>query len=81
LYICDLNWEQSKLNINKMEDYSLNQVVVFALPEKSPITCTIRGVHHYQEKVKYDLELWLNEEGNEVFTRIYNVDSKYVYPI
>ena len=56
-------------------------MVVFALPEKSPITCTIRGVHNYQDKVKYDLELWLNEEGNEVFTRIYNVDSKYVYPI
>ena len=64
-----------------MEDLFLNQVAVFVLPEKSPITCTVRGIHSYQDKVKYDLELFLNEEGNEVFTRIYNVDSKYVFQI
>ena len=39
---------------------------------------TVRGVHFYEGKVKYDIELfWTNENGG-VHTRIYNVDSLYV---
>jgi hypothetical protein len=41
-----------------------------------PMTGTVTGVHFYQSKVKYDLELGLDEEK----TRIYNVDSLYVQP-
>lgn len=51
--------------------------------EDAPLTATVRGVHFYIGKVKYDLGLWLGDGsvGNpEYETRIYNVDSVFVSP-
>lgn len=42
-----------------------------------PIKCNILCVHTYRNSVKYDLNLWLDSEF-VTFTRIYNVDSKFV---
>lgn len=47
----------------------------------NPITCTVRGIHFYSSKVKYDLGLWLGDgsvDNPETETRIYNVDSVFV---
>lgn len=68
-----------------MEDISqleLNQVVHLKFRRNGEtLTGTIRGVHLYKEKIKYDLELWLDVVDHmETYTRIYNVDSTYVSP-
>lgn len=49
--------------------------------EHSPITCTVRGIHFYSSKVKYDLGLWMGDgtvDNPEFETRIYNVDSVFL---
>lgn len=49
-----------------------------------PITATVRGIHFYRGKVKYDLGLWLGDgtvDDPETETRVYNVDSIYVEAI
>lgn len=66
----------------------LRQVVYFEVPASFPdiekkadgtkITATVIGIHFYESKVKYDLELWLIDNH---FTRIYNIDSAYVTEI
>jgi hypothetical protein len=40
-----------------------------------PMTAKVTGVHFYNNKVKYDLEIGIYDEAS---TRIYNVDSCYV---
>lgn len=48
-----------------------------------PLTATVRGIHFYPGKVKYDLGLWLGDgsvDNPEIETRIYNVDSAFVSP-
>ena len=48
-----------------------------------PFICTVRCVHFYASKVKYDLGLWLGDrsvDNPETETRIYNVDSAFVTP-
>lgn len=48
-----------------------------------PLIATVRGVHFYIGKVKYDLGLWLGDgsvDNPETETRIYNVDSVFVTP-
>lgn len=62
-------------------------------PEMPPIYVTVRGIHHYGLRTKYDLDLWLgdgthDEDGYEdpdtgvkmlqKKTRIYNVDADFV---
>jgi hypothetical protein len=45
------------------------------------LNATVRGVHFYRGKVKYDLGLWLGDgsvDDPETETRIYNIDSIYV---
>lgn len=45
------------------------------------INATVRGVHFYRGKVKYDLGLWLGDgsvDDPEAETRVYNVDSIFV---
>lgn len=45
-----------------------------------PFTATVRGVHFYPGKVKYDIGLWLGDgsvDNPESETRIYNVDSVF----
>lgn len=49
--------------------------------EDTPILATVRGVHFFTGKVRYDLELWLDViNGEETYTRIYNVDSVFISP-
>lgn len=61
--------------------FGLNQVVKFKLKDKSKdvtTLATIRGIHFYEGKVKYDLALWLGDgsvDDPEWESRIYNVDS------
>lgn len=47
-----------------------------------PIMATVRGVHFYPGKVKYDLGLWLGDgsvDDPKYESRIYNVDSVFVH--
>ena len=61
-----------------------NQVAKLKFREAdAPLTCTVRGVHFYIGKVKYDLGLWLGDgtvDSPEYETRIYNVDSVFLTP-
>jgi len=65
--------------------FSVRQVVhVKFRNDDRPFTATVRGVHLYHGKVKYDLGLWLDDGGNSESdandqTRIYNVDSAFVF--
>ena len=48
-----------------------------------PFLATVKGVHFYTGKVKYDLGLWLGDgsvDDPETETRIYNVDSAFLLP-
>jgi hypothetical protein len=58
--------------------YQLLQVVNVRLCKTdTPLTATVRGVHFYPGKVKYDLGVWSTDDTNTE-TRIYNVDSIFV---
>lgn len=60
--------------------FELNQVVRLKLKNEK-ITATVRGIHFYPGKVKYDLGLWLGDgsvDDPEYESRIYNVDSIFV---
>lgn len=63
----------------------LNQVVNLKFRETDqPLTCTIRAIHFYINKVKYDLGVWLGDgsvDNPETETRIYNVDSCFITPL
>ncbi len=63
--------------------YQVDQVVKLKLQKNGePINATVRGVHFYRGKVKYDLGLWLGDgsiDDPETETRVYNVDSLYVF--
>lgn len=77
--------EQNDIHYSYLSLFSLNQVVkVRFRKDDKPFSATIRGIHFYPEKVKYDLGLWLDDGGNSESanndqTRIYNVDSCFVY--
>jgi DNA-binding transcriptional regulator WhiA len=62
----------------------VNQVIYLQFrKEDKPITATVRGIHFYRDKTKYDLGLWLGDgsvDDPERETRIYNVDSEFVTP-
>lgn len=62
--------------------YQVDQVVsVQFKKDGDAINATVRGVHFYRGKVKYDLGLWLGDgsvDDPETETRIYNIDSIYV---
>lgn len=78
-----------------MHPLSYRQVAqLMFTPEMPPITATIRGIHTYGNVIKYDLDLWLydgsadsegyidEDTGVKVLqkrTRIYNVDSSFVF--
>lgn len=57
--------------------FGINQVIKMKIKD-STILATVRGVHFYEDKVKYDLALWLGDgsvDDPEWESRIYNVDS------
>lgn len=62
--------------------FELNQVVQVGFhKDERTTTATIRGIHFYPGKVKYDLGLWLGDgsvDNPESETRIYNIDSYFV---
>lgn len=70
-----------------MKNLHINQVVKIYFSTKFygelntdtlPLLGVIRGIHYYSEKMKYDIELfWENNNGEEK-TRIYNVDEFFV---
>jgi hypothetical protein len=53
----------------------VNDQIYFTINEQ-PIEGNVRGVHFYESKVKYDLEL-----KTDIISRIYNVDSVFVSPV
>lgn len=61
-----------------------NQVVKVKFRENDePFNATVRGIHFYPGKVKYDVGLWIGDgsvDKPEDETRIYNVDSVFVSP-
>lgn len=72
-------------------EYRQGAKLVFT-PEMPPIKVTVRGIHTYGEVIKYDLDLWLDDEDGEGYvdeetgikmlqkrTRIYNIDSSFVF--
>ena len=60
----------------------INEVVKVQFREgDNPFTATVRAIHFYVGKVKYDVGLWLGDgsvDDPELETRIYNVDSYFV---
>lgn len=65
--------------------FQVNQVVhVQFRSMDEPFTATVRCVHFYNNKVKYDLGLWLGDasvDNPESETRLYNVDCVFVTPV
>ena len=56
--------------------FYINQVVKLKFVKNiEQLTATVRGIHFYKGKVKYDLAIWLDDNTE---TRIYNVDSAFV---
>jgi hypothetical protein len=63
--------------------FQIDQVVSVQFKKGTyALNATVRGVHFYRGKVKYDLGLWLGDgsvDDPETETRIYNIDSVYVH--
>lgn len=67
-------------NLYKFRRNSQAVLLQFRKDDK-PFAATVRGVHFYVGKVKYDLGLWLGDgsvDDPEYETRIYNVDSCFL---
>lgn len=62
--------------------FSISQVVKLKFKEnQEAILATVKGIHFYEGKVKYDLGLWLGDgslDDPEWESRIYNVDSIHI---
>lgn len=74
--------EQNFVGVPLPSGIFVNQVVKLQFRKTDePINATVRGVHLYSNKVKYDLGLWLGDgsvDDPERETRIYNVDSEFI---
>ncbi len=62
---------------NYPSQFAIDQVVEFVIND-SRHTSTIRSVHFTKSKVRYDIDIWLDTDGGNSSTRIYNVDSCFV---
>jgi hypothetical protein len=75
-------WDDSDDSMKLPSAFLPNQVVkVKFRPNDNDLLATVRGVHFYASKVKYDLGLWLGDgsvDNPEYETRIYNVDSVFL---
>lgn len=56
--------------------WQMEDSVTLTFSPIDPLVAIVKGVHFYKGKVKYDLELLLDDST----TRIYNVDSIYLTP-
>ncbi len=83
-YVDQTNLTEKENSMRLPSNLQPNQVCKLKFREDdNPITATVRGVHFYIGKVKYDLGLWLGDgtvDNPEYETRIYNVDSVFVTP-
>lgn len=86
----DHTWSGVGMNLGSLSKiislpsaFQVDQVVRLRFQKNGdPITATVRGVHFYKGKVKYDLGLWLGDgsvDDPETETRVYNVDSCFVF--
>lgn len=73
--------ERSNGHVLYPSRFELNQVVQLKINEEA-VLATVRGIHFYPGKIKYDLGLWLGDgtvDDPEFESRIYNVDSILVH--
>lgn len=61
----------------KLFKFHYLQIVQVKFMEEE-IIATIKGIHYFNNSIKYDLKLWL-KDGEE--TRIYNVEEKFLTAI
>ncbi len=76
------NWKHEQGAFDHVEfpsRFGLNDDVTVSFSELgvNVDSAKICGVHFYESKVKYDLDMKLKDDQT---TRIYNVDSCFVYP-
>jgi hypothetical protein len=80
-------------NLNKIEllpgqlpmycpEFTLRQVIKLKFKQdQGHVFATIRGIHLYEDRIKYDLAIWLGDgsvDDPERETRIYNVESEFL---
>jgi hypothetical protein len=59
---------------------TIGEVATVKFGDLTPhIPARVVGIHLYNGKVKYDLELAIFMDDGWITTRIYNVDSNFVY--
>jgi len=68
---------KQKQELNLPSQFHHQQVVKLTFDPEHPLIATVRAVHFFIDKVKYDLDVWVGKGGNDS-TRIYNVDSVFV---
>jgi hypothetical protein len=63
-------------------DFTIKQVVKFKVKKDADyIYATVKGIHFYESKIKYDLALWLGDgsvDDPERESRIYNVEVEFL---
>jgi len=85
--VCWVKHTWSKVNMS-LEDvqlidstlpslFQIKEVVDFVINDARH-TSTVNAVHFTENKVRYDLDVWIKKEGGNSSTRIYNVDSFFV---
>lgn len=60
-------------------EINIGQVVNFLLNGKTH-SATVRDFHIIENKVRYDLDVWLEFDGGNTSTRINDVDSDFITP-
>lgn len=87
----DHTWSGIGMNLDSLTKYRIKELptkiqlnqVVNASFLKGKGLCTIRGIHFFIDRVKYDLGVWLGDgsvDNPERETRIYNVDQEFISP-
>lgn len=87
----DHTWSGIGMNLDSLSKHEvtelptkvqLNQIVTVSFL-KGKGYCTVRAIHIFLDRVKYDLGVWLGDgsvDDPERETRIYNVDQEFVSP-
>lgn len=76
-------YEEAMPKLPSQFQYNEVAKVKFSTLGEGFLYATIRGIHFYNNKVKYDLGLWLGDgsvDNPEAETRIYNVESDFLSP-
>lgn len=75
------NVQSTEQKIELPSRFSINQVVKIQFVNHiESLLGTIRGIHFYPGKVKYDIGIWLDGSNEDHLdeTRIYNIDSVFL---